>query len=210
MLNPDWGKAALIARPSVVLWNFEWALLGGKLAERWVAGLSFQGDAGPIGLRGEGHVGFPDRDGDGIDDPDDVHVRLSVGPNINLNWRTTTLGAEYAYFSDGELDPVNYITKFFDRYPDDLPYVGQHYVGFVAGLEGTPVLRFTATGLVNAGDGSGLAGAFALYSVADEADLILGTFVPWGKRAVLGPFPALRSEFGASPLTVFLESRIYF
>ncbi|RLB62746.1 MAG: hypothetical protein DRI90_08345, partial [Deltaproteobacteria bacterium] len=33
--EPAWGRSALLARASTVWWDFEWALLGGKLAERW-------------------------------------------------------------------------------------------------------------------------------------------------------------------------------
>ena len=210
VFNPDWAEVALLARPSVVLWGVEWAALGGKLAERWVAGASLQGDAGPIGLRAEGHVGFPDRDGDGLVPGEDVHVRVAAGPNVNFDWQSAMLGAEYAFFSDGTLDPADYIARFGRRFPDDLPYLGKHYVGLVAGLETVPTLRLATTGLVNAGDGSGLVGLSALYSVADEADLLLGGFVPWGRDPVLGPSPALRSEFGASPLTIYLESRVFF
>ena len=70
--DPTWGRSALLARASTVEWDFEWALLGGKVAERWVAGASLQGELGPIALRGEGHAGFADADGDGRLDSDDA------------------------------------------------------------------------------------------------------------------------------------------
>ncbi len=208
--SPRWERAALLAHANVVRWGFEWAALGGKLAERWIVGASLQGDAGPIGLRAEGHVGFPDRDGDGLDRDENVHVRLAAGPNVNFDWQSATLGAEYAYFSDGVMDPSAYLARFARRFPDDLPYLGAHYVGLVAAMETIPTLRLATTSLVNAGDGSGLVGLSALYSVADQADLLLGGFVPWGRRPALGSVPVLRSEFGPSPLTIFLESRVFF
>jgi hypothetical protein len=209
--TPSWGNSALLVRPSIVAWNFEWAAVGGKVAQRWIAGASFQGDAGPIGLRGEGHVGLPDRQGNGLDRDEDVHVRLSAGPNVNFAWQGATLGAEYAFFSDGAGDPAHYITRFGRRFPDDLPYLGRHYVAAMAGLETLPILRLNAIGLVNAEDGSGMAGLFAAWSISDEADLLLGGFVPWGRRtSASATAPTLRSEFGLQPTTLFLETRVFF
>ena len=67
---------------------------------------------------------------------------------------------------------------------------------------------------VPVGMGSGLAGLSLAYNVADESDLILGLFVPWGRglrdvNPMAGTF-ALGSEFGLSPLLVYLESRVFF
>lgn len=209
--DPSWGRSAAIVRPSVVLWNFEWSAIGGKVAERWIVGAGAQGDAGPIGLRGEAHVGVPDRDGDGRDDDEDVHVRAAAGPNVNLGWHNATLGAEYAYFSDGGASPRSYLNQLSTRFPDDLPYLGRHYVGLNAGLDTIPILRLQAIGLVNAADGSGNAGLFVSYNVADEADIVAGGFVPWGKSPNVGASGlALGSEFGASPITAFVESRVFF
>jgi hypothetical protein len=208
---PTWGQSALLVRPSVVAWGFEWAALGGKIAERWVAGASFQGDAGPIGLRGEGHVGFPDREGNGLDRDRDIHVRLSAGPNVNFAWQGARIGAEYAFFSDGAANPADYIARFGRRFPDDLPYLGRHYIAGMAGLEIVPVLRVDAIGLVNANDGSGMAGIFASYSISDEADLLVGGFIPWGRLPPsTAAIPMLRSEFGLQPTTLFLETRVFF
>ena len=82
--------------------------------------------------------------------------------------------------------------------------------GLVTGLEAMPTLRLSATGLVNAGDGSGLVGLAALYSVANEVDLAFGGFVPWGRAPTFNPTPVLGSEFGAQPLTLFVETRVFF
>jgi hypothetical protein len=57
---PSWSQSALLLRTSAVFLNFEWTLLGGKLAERWMVGAALQGEVGPISIRSEGHAGFPD------------------------------------------------------------------------------------------------------------------------------------------------------
>ncbi|WAS91895.1 hypothetical protein [Nannocystis punicea] len=51
--------ASLLARAGFVGGGFEWGILCGKVAERWVVGGSAQGDAGPIGLRGGWRNGGP-------------------------------------------------------------------------------------------------------------------------------------------------------
>jgi hypothetical protein len=214
---PTWGRSAVIARASTLLWGFEWAAMGGKLAERWMAGGSFQGDIGRFSLRGEGHVGIPDLDGDGRsgDDLDNkIHGRLSAGPSLMFAWKDLTLGVEYGYFSDGASEPADYLTRAGRFYPDDLLYLGEHYLGVLAGLTIIPVLRGSVLTMISATDGSGLAGLSLSYSVADEADLIAGAYVPWGAGLRTGdgpiPIPELGSEFGLSPVSAFLEMRVFF
>jgi hypothetical protein len=211
---PSWGRTAVLARASTVLWNFEWALLGGKVAERWIVGGSFQGEIGPIGVRGEGHAGFPDVDGDcGLDD--DVHGRLSAGLDVVLAWRNVSLGAEYMFLSDGAGRTSRYIDRLLSFFPDDQLFLGQHYVGLSAGMDLVPILRLNTMLLFNATDYSGLAAIMFLYSIADEADAVFGLMVPWGDEPLYdsGPptyGPSIESEYGMMPLVLYLETRFYF
>jgi hypothetical protein len=160
-------------------------------------------------------VGFPDEDGDGtLDDDRDIYVRAAGGPSLVFTWQNATIGAEYLFQLDGADDPDDYLDRATKFYPDDIPYLGQHYVGVVAGMETIPILRLNALSLINATDGSGLAGLFLNYNIADEADFVGGFYVPWGEKPDFAgyPFapPTLGSEFGQSPVTVFLETRFYF
>ncbi|MBW2263072.1 MAG: hypothetical protein JRG91_13955 [Deltaproteobacteria bacterium] len=220
---PAWGRSALLARLSTILWNFEWALLGGKVAERWIVGASLQGELGPFGVRAEGHAGFPDAHGDfKLDDHDrdggyldDIHGRLAVGFDYMHAWQNLSISAEYMYVSDGADRTSLYLTRFTSFYPDDVPFMGRHYVGLSAGLEIIPILRFNAMALFNTTDYSGLASMMLLYNIADEIDAMLGVLVPWGEEPVedLGPpthEPSIESEFGLMPLMLFLEMRFYF
>ncbi len=219
--TPTWGRSAILARASVVGGGFEWAALGGKLAERWVIGAGVQGGIGPVGLHGEGHFGIPDVEGDGRDTGPGarpMHVRLTAGPTFNVGWKGLTLGADYGYFSDGAVDPALLLSRSTRLFPDDVPLLGRHYAGAVASMEIIPILRASTLTMVNAGDGSGLAGLSLVYSLADEADLLAGVFVPWGKdpSVVLDPSmdpmlqATLGSELGASPLSLYLEARTFF
>ncbi|MCB9702815.1 MAG: hypothetical protein H6711_13045 [Myxococcales bacterium] len=212
---PTWGRSAAFARAGLVAGGFEWGVLGGKLAERWAVGGSAQGDAGPIGLRAEFHVGFPDRDGKGHGDDDlPIYVRAVGGPNVAFAWHNASISAEYMLISDGATKASAYLDRAPEIYVDTVPYLARHYAAAAVGMDVVPILRAAAFGIVNANDGSGLAGLSLAYNVADESDLILGLFVPWGRGLrdvdpMAGTF-ALGSEFGLSPLLVYLESRVFF
>ncbi|MGB1013444.1 MAG: hypothetical protein ACPG4T_04855, partial [Nannocystaceae bacterium] len=134
---PTWGRSSVLARAGLVGGGFEWAVLGGKLAERWIVGGSAQGDAGPIGLRTEFHVGFPDADGNGRKQADNerpIYVRAAGGPNVSFAWHNTSLSAEYMFVSDGESSATNYLDRAAQLLPDDVPYLGRHYVSASFGL----------------------------------------------------------------------------
>lgn len=206
---PGWRQSALLLRASTVQWQIEWALLGGKLAERWVAGASIQGELGPLGVRGEGHVGFPDRDG-ALDEERQIHVRAALGVDRRIEWRNAQLGLELLYQSDGAWDTSEYLARLAGLYPDDLPYLGRLYVGLSAGGEILPILRLQLAGLVNARDGSGIGMLTLLCSLADEADLLGGLLVPWGARGVSLADLSVQSELGLAPLMLFVETRFYF
>jgi hypothetical protein len=214
--DPAWSHTALIARGSVVLAGWDLSVIGGKLAQRWVAGGGLQGTLGPMGLRAEGHVGIPDLDGKGRSGGDEdrkIHGRVAGGPNFNFDWHSSMLAFEYAYFSDGiedVSDTVGLVTRLDQRYPDDLPYLGRHYLAASYNLQFIGVLSGGALGFVNVEDGSGLAGLSLNYSVANEADLVAGAFVPWGADVEADPLPELQSEFGTAPFSIYLESRVFF
>jgi hypothetical protein len=211
--EPVWRKSALLLRLSTVHAGVEWAALGGKVAGRQVVGGSLQADLIGLNLRGEGHVGFPDRS-ERIHPDDTTHVRLAVGVDKMFAWRNSTVGVEAAYYSDGAPRPEDYSDRAAHLYPDDLSYLGQHYIGLVAGGEIIPILRVGALLLVNAADLSGLGSLSLVYSIADEADFVGGLMAGWGEapraRAALPVTLILESEYGATPVAAFLETRFYF
>ncbi len=219
---PTWGNSALLLHARNVYDETELALFAGKLAKRWVTGASMQAPCGPINLRAEGHVGFPDAKGDfSMDDLDhsgstknDIYTRFAVGIDSFFTWHNSTVGAEYMYLSDGASSPERYLERATRFFPDDQLYLGRHYLGITASTEALPVLKVALMGLLNLEDASGTAVATLLYSIADEADFVGGLIVPFGKRqspeaAASEPF-APKSEFGQNPFSLFLESRFYF
>ncbi|MFH1435434.1 MAG: hypothetical protein ABIJ56_06930 [Pseudomonadota bacterium] len=221
--SPSWGKTAFMLRAAAVKWSFEWAVLGGKLAGRWVLGASIQGEAGPFGLRAEAHAGFPDADGRGsLDDmdgdgesSDDIHGRLALGIDKMFTWHNIAISAEYMYVSDGAASPSDYLGRALRFYPDDQTFMGSHYVGLSAGGEIVPILMVQGMVLFNARDFSGLGALFFVHNMTDESDLVIGLLAPWGDKPSVDlnhfdPSSVIKSEFGLMPLTAFIECRVYF
>lgn len=224
--RPVWDRSALLLRISTVIAAFEWSLLGGKLASRWFAGASLQGDIETIELRAEGHVGLPDTNGDFyIEDIDfngsyldDIYVHISTGVSKMFSWQNLLVGAEYMYLSDGVSNPSQYLDRTNRLFPDDQRFLSLHYIGITIGGDIISILRLNTIFILNTIDTSGVDVTVLVYNLADEAELVGGVLVPWGAKPyivaepsfsnVAGPF--LGSEFGAIPLTVFLETRSYF
>jgi hypothetical protein len=213
--TPDWSRSALLLRASATAWEIEWALLGGKLAGRWIAGASLQGEMGPFGIRLEGHVGFPDEDGDGKLDGDEVspsaaagereiHLHVAAGVDKTFEWRSLNVAFEAMFLSDGAMRPDGYLARFKALYPDDQLYLNRMYLGLSVGGEVLPILRAVGLALWNTQDLSGLGALFLVHSAADEVEVAAGVLLPWGDEALL------QSEYGMVPVMAFLEARVYF
>lgn len=202
--TPAWARSAAVARLETVAFNFQAALLGGRLAERWMVGATLQGDIEGVSVRAEGHVGFPDVEGD-------PHARASAGVGHTFGWRSLTIGGEYAFFSDGASSPGEYLARAQRFFPDDLPYLGRHYAGVSASAELIPILHAGVLALANLGDRSGMLSFNLSYSISNEADFVAGAIVGRGTPpSMAGDTLALASEFGATPVGVFLETRFSF
>lgn len=214
--TPDWSRSALLLRVSATAWEIEWALLGGKLAGRWIAGASLQGEMGPFGVRLEGHVGFPDEDGDGKLDGDEqltpeaaarereIHLHVAAGVDKTFEWHSLNVALEAMFLSDGAMRPDGYLTRLGALYPDDQLYLNRMYLGLSVGGEVLPILRAVGLALWNTQDLSGLGALFLVYSAADEVEVAGGVLLPWGDPALL------QSEYGLVPVMAFLEARVYF
>jgi hypothetical protein len=208
---PAWSRSALTARLETVLFGFHGSLIGGRLAGRWIVGGTIQGDIKGIGLRAEGHLGMPDREGHGhIDGP--LYGQVAARVEHSWPWHNLSVGGEYAYFSDGAAAPADYVARAQRLFADELPYLGRHYAGVNAGIDIVPILNLALVGLVNAADGSGITTLALTYNASNEVDLSLGMLAGWGYRprpTAAGP-PLLRSEFGLTPITAFLQTTIAF
>jgi hypothetical protein len=152
---------------------------------------------------------MPDRDGDGrIDGP--LYGQLAARIDHSWPWHNVSIGAEYAFFSDGAAAAADYVARAANLFPDELPYLGQHYAGVNAGIDIIPILNLGVVGLVNCLDGSGITTLSLTYNASNEVDLSLGMLAGWGHRPRADAPGYLRSEFGATPIAAFLQTIIAF
>lgn len=215
--DPTWTDSAILGSVNLLAGGFDVRVLGGKVSRRWIAGASVQGNAGPVHIHAEGHVSVHDEDSNGRLDARPWAGKLAAGPSITWPWKNLALGFEYAYLSDGGKDPADYLTAQAAKPPDALPYLGRHYLNSYASVDLIPVLNLSTVAILNAADGSGLSGLTLKYNAADEVDVLVGAFFPWGKAPLVdagdplnsAPF-TLASEFGGAPLTVYIETRAFF
>jgi hypothetical protein len=160
-------------------------------------------------------VSARDQDSNGRLDAKPWGGKLAAGPSLSWPWKNLSVGVEYAYLSDGGATPADYLEVQADRAPDALPYLGRHYLSSFVGADLIPVLNLSAIGLFNVEDGSGLSGVSLKYNAADEVDILLGAFAPWGAPSstpdpLTPSFVQVGSEFGDAPLTVYVETRAFF
>ena len=82
--------------------------------------------------------------------------------------------------------------------------VGRLYLGVVVDNEIASLTHVVASAIVNLHDPSALFSGALVHNMAENVDLLLGGYMPVGRRPDLSTF-ALGSEFGAYPVFVFTE-----
>ncbi|MCO4762993.1 MAG: hypothetical protein KC502_15865 [Myxococcales bacterium] len=226
---PQLDSSAALLRGSTLVGSFQLSVLAGRLGQTSVLGLSAQGDVGEYNLRFEGHVARRDADSPSEPKRDDIYGRMAIGFDTRWVWRNASVMVESMFISDGAGAPSGYLGRAVSLSADELPMLGRMYAAAAGGFELLPIVRVGGFSMVNLADLSGLLGLSLAWSVADEIDVSLGAFVPWGKPGRIVPLPsglggattggvsgglgglmALGSEFGASPTTAYLEARWYF
>ncbi len=121
--------------------------------------------------------------------------------------------AEYHYSAFGARSPGRLVDllagseQFRERYVrGDTQILGRHAVALLATLELTNELAGQALALVSPRDGSGVLSPSATYTLSDAASVQATLYVPWGARP---EGLALRSDYGWTPLSLFVQLRLY-
>lgn len=197
--RPDWGGTSYLARASTLFDTFEWAAVAAKINGDDVIGLDFQGEMFEwLGVRGEGHIRFPDEQGESRD------VKFSLG--LEHRWESTlTLRLEQFYQRSGATDEADY--NLIPTTDSSSLYLARNYTALGASYEITPLLLADAVWLFNHQDSSSLLALYSSYSLSDESELSMGLNIPIGDRPENG---VLNSEFGSYSQSFSIEYRLYF
>jgi hypothetical protein len=193
--SPDSERASTVARVSAVLFDSEWAILGGVVRENRIAGGSIQGDIFEwLGVRFEGHVSTP-KSGDPVSE-------MSLGLEHQFE-STLSLNLEYFNHGAGSASASRYLSPG----ADPGLYLGKEYLAVGTVYQVSPLLMSNFLYITNLTDRSGLVSAYFVYSVSDEGEASLSLNLPFGEKP--GIF-SLDSEFGAMPISANLEYRVYY
>ncbi len=200
--NPALDRSSFLARIAATAFNFEWALLGGKVSNKDIIGASLQGDLFEwLGLRAEGHYSMPENN------------------SIN-NYAEFTIGLEHKFPNDfdlrGEIFHHGSGADSTKDYDDSkllaqciLPYRATWYTAIGVGYQATPLLQIGGVAITNLVDGSNLLSFNSIYSLSDESELSFGFIIPIGKNTPTNS-NSIQSEFGLYPYSTNIEFRRYF
>lgn len=198
--DPDGDRTSYVGRVATVFRDFEWALLGGVVYDTDIIGGSLQGELFQwLGIRAEGHFADPDNS------QRDSYSELSFG--IEHRWENSlNLRLEQFYHGSGADSASDYSTTATTAQGQGL-YLGRNYTALGVGYEFTPLLNAEVLAIANLTDHSYLLSFNAVYSLSDEAELVVNLGAPIGEK----PEGAeIKSEFGLYPYSFNLEVRLYF
>ncbi len=188
--SPNWSDTSVLARASTLLDNFEWAILAGKDQSDDIVGLDFQGELFEwLGVRGEGHIRFPDEPGLSRD------AKFSLGLEHRFE-NTLTLRIEQFYQRSGAGNEHAY--SLSNQATSHSYYLARNYTAFGAS---------DAVWIYNHLDTSSLLALYTTYSLSDESELSMGVNLAFGEQPHNG---VINSEFGTYPKSLSLEYRVYF
>ena len=196
--RPDADRTSYLGRLAGVVHDVELALLVGRVRRTDILGASLQGEWFDwLGVRAEGHIAAP-REHD-----ENNYTELSVG--FEHRWPSSLeLRLEYFHHGSGADDEDDYQLALR---ADAGGYLARRYLALGTGYEFTPLLRGEALVIANLVDDSRLLSLYAVYSLADEAELALNVGLPFGDQP---EGLSVRSEFGLFPRAGTLELRLYF
>ncbi len=222
--DEPWEGAALLARGRANAGGWDLVLQGGKVYGGYQVGTGFSGDLLSFGLRGEaawflaegdGGISLPAPQGDGeppavIDD----HGSLVIGADRRFE---NSLYGALEYFWNGAGDDDNLALAAARVAAGETTNLSEHLLGLLLSYEFHPLLTGQMTWIHSLSDGSDLLSPVFTWSVADEAECLLGAIIGTGERPASSPgadpgSPAvhLRSEFGSYSNFYFLEMIFYF
>lgn len=197
--SPDWSETSVLARASTLIDTFEWAVLFGKDHGDAIVGIDFQGELFDwLGVRGEGHLRFPDELNQSRD------AKFSLGLEHRFE-SSLTLRLEQFYQRSGASNAQSY--SLTTQASDNTFYLARNYTALGASYEFTPLLNGDVVCLYNHNDQSSLVALYATYSLSDESELAMGMNLPLGQQPENGTF---QTEFGSYSKSVNVEYRIYF
>jgi hypothetical protein len=212
----SWGQSAVLGRLRGYVGDVDGSLILGKYTEDFLIGTVVSATVGDAEVHGElALFDTPDAQPDGtLWLGDDVVTKAVLGSSYTFNiGNGLTALAEYHYSGFGVKDISDALVRLQD--PDFLrrflrgntqilgrqALAGQLSYPFNNAITGTFLVLGSPT------DGSGVLAPSLRLDLQDNVTLTGSCFVPWGREPKAGQ---LRSEYGATPASLFLQASIYY
>ncbi|MDX8390161.1 MAG: hypothetical protein R8M38_06695 [Mariprofundaceae bacterium] len=191
-------RASYLARGSMFLGHFEYALLVGSIDGDAMVGIDLQGELFAwLGVRAEGHMRFSD---------DSEAATHEFALNLEHRWQNSlALRVEQFYHGNGATSSKAYLQHILEGASST--YLGKHYSALQVAYTFTPLLSGSLLAIHNWVDHSTLYAVDAAYSFSDEAEGIVSILLPSGDKP---ENMAFGDEFAAYPRTLSLEYRVYY
>ena len=189
-------------------------LVGGRRARDLFAGVASSAAVGGAEAHGELAVfRVPAVAGSAVFAADEAIVKAVAG----LSWRVAVgsgvlVYVEYHYSGFGADDAAGIMARladpaFQERYlRGDTQILERHALAALASYEVSPELALAAEWLQSPVDGSGVVVPSATWTFGDRWSLLASTYLPFGRVPSGG---TLASAFGATPLGLFVQLKVY-
>lgn len=214
--GPTWEQSALLGRARGYFGDIDAELILGKRAEDTMLGGTVSAAVGDAEAHGElAFFDTPETQPDGGLWGNDHQVgKLVAGGSYTFNvGNGLTLLGEYHYSGFGVKnidDATNRLksSDFLERFlRGDSQILGREALAFQATYPFSHVWNGALLVLQSPLDGSGVLSPSLTWDFSDNASLVGSVFVPWGDEPSAG---MIRSEYGGTPLSLFLQLRVYY
>lgn len=216
VFGETWEQSALLGRFRGYAGNVDGSLIFGKRAEDFMVGTA----ASTVVSGAEVHAEFAVFDTPEAQ-PDgglwgDAHLvtKAVLGSSYTFDvGNGLTILGEYHYSGFGVREAEDAVTRLQD--PDfqerflrgDTQVLGRQALAAQVGYPFNDAINGSLLVLVNPTDGSGVISPSLRLDLDDNITLLASAFVPWGDEPANG---RLRSEYGATPASLFLQMNLYY
>jgi len=208
-------QSALLGRLRGYLGDVDGSLIVGKRAEDFMVGSAFSAVVGEAEVHGELAVfDTPEAQVDGtLWGGGHLATKAVIGSSYTFDvGNGLTLLGEYHYSDFGVEDAEDTLVRLQDRdfqrrfLRGDMQILGRQAVAAQLSYSFSDAANGSFLVLTNPTDGSGVISPSLRWDLYENVTLIGNVFVPWGDEPSGGQF---RSEYGATPTSLFLQAAIY-
>jgi len=211
-----WEQSALLGRLRGYLGDVDGSLILGKRAEDFMVASVFSAVVEEAEVHGELAVfDTPEAQTDGtLWGGKHLATKAVIGSSYTFDiGNGLTLLGEYHYSEFGVEDAEDTVARLHDRdfqrrfLRGDTQILGRQAVAAQLSYPFSNVVNGSFLVLGNPTDGSGVVSPSLRWDLDENTTLISNVFVPWGDEPSGGQF---RSEYGATPASLFLQAAIYY